>query len=169
MIAGTTADGVCVLEFASTADPRAQLRRLSLQLRCTFVRGRTSAGELLERELASYYAGELREFTVPIFLVGSAFQKSVWEALRLIPFGQTRSYGDQAVGLGKPNAVRAVGHANGQNPISVIVPCHRVIGADGRLTGYGGGLWRKRWLLRHEGAAFRDEDLQTTLAFGDAD
>lgn len=89
---------------------------------------------------------------------GTAFQRRVWAALREIPAGQTWSYGRLAVHVGEPGAARAVGLANGSNPIGVVVPCHRVIGADGSLTGYGGGMERKRWLLRHEGAAFKDTE-----------
>jgi methylated-DNA-[protein]-cysteine S-methyltransferase len=87
---------------------------------------------------------------------GTAFQRKVWHALTTIPVGETRSYGQLAAQIGAPSAVRAVGLANGANPIGVVIPCHRVIGADGSLTGFGGGLPRKRWLLKHEGAAFKD-------------
>jgi len=105
----------------------------------------------LTSALAAYFAGDLHAIdALPVATAGSAFQKSVWEALRLIPTGQTISYGQLALRLGKPAAVRAVGLANGANPIGVVVPCHRVIGANGSLTGYGGGLERKRWLLNHE-------------------
>jgi methylated-DNA-[protein]-cysteine S-methyltransferase len=108
--------------------------------------------------IEAYFCGELTALdALPVATGGTAFQRSVWEALRRIPFGQTRSYGALALGLGNPTAVRAVGLANGANPIGVVVPCHRVIGANRSLTGYGGGLHRKRWLLTHEGAAFRDE------------
>jgi len=103
-------------------------------------------------QLDAYFAGELRRFELPLAPQGSAFQQTVWSALHQIPYGATISYGEQAVRLGKPNAARAVGLANGRNPISIIVPCHRVIGASGALTGYGGGIERKRWLLCHEGA-----------------
>ncbi|MFN0130419.1 MAG: methylated-DNA--[protein]-cysteine S-methyltransferase [Verrucomicrobiales bacterium] len=103
-------------------------------------------------QLNEYFAGRRREFDVPLAAAGTDFQQRVWAALATIPFGETRSYGDIARSLGQPGASRAVGLANGQNPISIIVPCHRVIGANGTLTGYGGGLERKRWLLEHEGA-----------------
>ncbi len=93
---------------------------------------------------------------------GTPFQRRVWAALTHIPAGETRSYGAQATQIGRPSAVRAVGLANGQNPIGLVVPCHRVIGADGSLTGYGGGIERKRWLLRHEGAAFKDDRTSAT-------
>jgi methylated-DNA-[protein]-cysteine S-methyltransferase len=104
-------------------------------------------------ELAEYFAGERKEFTIPLAPAGTAFQLSVWLELTRVPFGSTASYGDIAAALGKsPAASRAVGLANGRNPISILIPCHRVIGADGSLTGYGWGLDRKEWLLRHEGA-----------------
>jgi methylated-DNA-[protein]-cysteine S-methyltransferase len=104
-------------------------------------------------QLTEYFRGDRTSFSMPLAPSGTPFQLAVWEQLTLIPFGETASYGDIAAALGKrPVASRAVGLANGRNPISVIVPCHRVIGADGSLTGYGGGLERKEWLLRHEGA-----------------
>ncbi|MBN1582409.1 MAG: methylated-DNA--[protein]-cysteine S-methyltransferase [Anaerolineae bacterium] len=108
--------------------------------------------ELAIRQLGQYLAGDRREFDLPILLQGTGFQKRVWQQLLAIPFGQTSSYLDIAIAIGNPKAVRAVGAANGQNPISIIVPCHRVVGSDGSLVGYGGGLWRKEWLLRHEGS-----------------
>jgi methylated-DNA-[protein]-cysteine S-methyltransferase len=101
-------------------------------------------------QLDAYFAGTLTEFDIPLRLVGTDFQQRVWEALRTIPYGETRSYGEIAQQIGSPAASRAVGMANGRNPISVIVPCHRVIGANGGLTGYGGGLDRKRQLLALE-------------------
>jgi methylated-DNA-[protein]-cysteine S-methyltransferase len=101
-------------------------------------------------ELDAYFAGRLTAFAVPLAAAGTPFQQRVWAALRRVPFGTTISYGALARALGRPGAARAVGLANGRNPIAIIVPCHRVIGADGTLTGYGGGLERKRWLLAHE-------------------
>ncbi|TWV43562.1 methylated-DNA--[protein]-cysteine S-methyltransferase [Streptomyces misionensis] len=103
-----------------------------------------------QEQLTAYFAGELREFTVPLALRGTPFQRSVWEQLTRIPYGETRSYGRLAEALGKPGASRAVGLANGRNPVGIIVPCHRVVGTDGSLTGYGGGLERKRRLLDFE-------------------
>ncbi len=103
------------------------------------------------QQLREYFAGQRRSFEVPLDLQGTPFQLRVWELLRHIPFGETRTYLDLALALGDPKAVRAVGAANGQNPVPIIVPCHRVIGQDGQLVGYGGGLWRKEWLLAHEG------------------
>jgi methylated-DNA-[protein]-cysteine S-methyltransferase len=121
-----------------------------------------------------YFAGEI-EALKPLSWTsgGTPFQRKVWQALTTIPAGQTLSYGALAARIGEPTAVRAVGAANGANPVPVLVPCHRVIGADGSLTGFGGGLDRKRWLLRHEGAAFNDQEArsgraQAELEFGEA-
>ncbi len=102
------------------------------------------------RQLAAYFAGDLTEFTLPLAPIGTAFQLRVWDALRAIPYGATCSYGDLAQRLGRPGAARAVGLANGRNPISIIVPCHRVVGTSGRLTGYSGGMERKAFLLALE-------------------
>jgi methylated-DNA-[protein]-cysteine S-methyltransferase len=103
-----------------------------------------------KEQLAAYFAGELRQFTLTLRLHGTPFQRGVWEQLARIPFGETRSYGELADALGSPKASRAVGLANGKNPVGIIVPCHRVVGSDGSLTGYGGGLDRKRRLLDFE-------------------
>lgn len=105
------------------------------------------------RQLAAYFDRELTAFDLPLHLAGTPFQRSVWAELERIPYGETRSYGELAEALGKPGASRAVGLANGRNPVSIIVPCHRVIGSTGGLTGYGGGLDRKQRLLVFEGAA----------------
>ena len=112
-----------------------------------------TAGPLPEvaRQLEEYFTGRRRVFDLPIRLEGTEFQRRAWRMLMEIPYGQTRSYGEQAKRIGNPNASRAVGLANGRNPIPIVVPCHRVIGADGSLTGFGGGIERKRWLLAHEG------------------
>jgi methylated-DNA-[protein]-cysteine S-methyltransferase len=103
------------------------------------------------RQLKEYFTGARREFDLPLKMEGSEFQQRVWRELTKIPFGKTWSYGQLAKRIGNPNGSRAVGLANGRNPIAIIVPCHRVIGADGSLTGFGGGLDRKEWLLTHEG------------------
>ena len=102
------------------------------------------------RQLDQYFAGERSEFELALDMRGTAFQRSVWQALLTIPYGETRSYGEIARQIGRPDRARAVGAANGSNPAAIVVPCHRVIGSDGSLTGYGGGLERKRWLLDHE-------------------
>jgi methylated-DNA-[protein]-cysteine S-methyltransferase len=115
--------------------------------------GRSPVLDDAERQLAAYFDGELTSFELPLELEGSEFQRRCWLALASIPYGQTVSYGEQArrLGLG-PDAARAVGAANGRNPLPIVLPCHRVIGADGSLTGFGGGLDTKRFLLEHEGA-----------------
>ena len=102
------------------------------------------------RELREYFAGKRRDFTVPIAPQGTPFQQRVWSELARIPYGQHRSYGDLATSLGKPAAARAVGRANALNPLAIVLPCHRVIGKDGSLTGFAGGIDKKRWLLAHE-------------------
>jgi methylated-DNA-[protein]-cysteine S-methyltransferase len=104
------------------------------------------------QQLAEYFNGSRRIFELPLRPEGTEFQRQVWGQLLQVPFGQTASYRDIATAIGRPQAVRAVGAANGRNPISIVVPCHRVLGSNGGLTGYGGGLWRKEWLLRHEGS-----------------
>lgn len=110
------------------------------------------APDAVRRAVASYFKGELTALgALQVRTQGTDFQRSVWKALREIPHGQTRTYGQLAAAIGKPKAVRAAGLANGQNPVAIIVPCHRVIGANGALTGYAGGVERKRWLLKHEG------------------
>jgi len=114
-------------------------------------------------QLAAYFAGELTVFDLPLAPQGTEFQQRVWRALRDIPYGETISYAELARRIGKPQAVRAVGGANGRNPISIIVPCHRVIGSDGALTGFGGGIERKRWLLRHEASHIPDASLDLSL------
>ena len=111
--------------------------------------------EIAAAQLAEYFAGERTTFAVPLAATGTPFQREVWDALVAIPFGATRSYGELASALGRPTGGRAVGAANGKNPLSIIVPCHRVIGANGLLTGYAGGLQLKQWLLDHE-ASFRN-------------
>jgi AraC family transcriptional regulator, regulatory protein of adaptative response / methylated-DNA-[protein]-cysteine methyltransferase len=150
MLMGTAPAGVALLEFTDRRMLGTQLQRLGRRLKCVFVPGKSEIGRRMEVELEQYFAGTLEHFSTPLQPAGTDFQHSVWEVLKSIPYAQTRSYGEQARLLGVPNAVRAVARANGDNPIAIVVPCHRVIGADGKLTGYGGGLWRKRWLLHHE-------------------
>jgi methylated-DNA-[protein]-cysteine S-methyltransferase len=117
--------------------------------------GRSRVLALAAAQLAEYFAGERREFDVPLGPRGTAFQQLVWRQLGRIPFGETRSYGELAHALGRPSASRAVGAANGRNPISILVPCHRVIAGSGALTGYAGGLEAKEWLLAHEARGAR--------------
>lgn len=110
----------------------------------------SAISKLLQEQIHQYMMGERKSFDVPIYFQGTEFQRKVWEALQLIPFGETRSYCELAEMIDSPNASRAVGNANGKNPIGIIVPCHRVITASGKLGGYSGGYTAKRWLLEHE-------------------
>ncbi|MFT4041340.1 MAG: methylated-DNA--[protein]-cysteine S-methyltransferase [Thermomicrobiales bacterium] len=112
-------------------------------------------------ELLAYCRGELREFSLPLALPGTPWQQAVWQAVQAIPFGETRTYGDIAAGLGKPRAARAMGHANALNPLPILVPCHRVVGSTGALTGYAGGVHLKRRLLEHEARVLADAVIAT--------
>ncbi|GHB49637.1 methylated-DNA--protein-cysteine methyltransferase [Pseudovibrio japonicus] len=129
-----------------------------------WVEDATPYGALIA-QLDAYFARELEEFSLDWRLIGTDFQKSVWEQLAAIPFGETRSYGDIATALGNPGASRAVGLANNANPLPIVIPCHRVIGANGALVGFGGGLETKVWLLEHEGIAFGPGASKDQMAF----
>ena len=117
---------------------------------CTVVPGHNSYLESLDEELKLYFRGELRDFSMPLIMAGSDFQCDAWEFLQWIPYGETRSYTDQAQAIGRPDAQRAVGRANGDNRLTILIPCHRVIRSDGTISGYGGGVWRKHFLLALE-------------------
>jgi len=147
MVIGVTDKAVCLLEFADRRMLETQLARIRKTLSAIIAPGETEIARATADEIARYFQGDLKTFTVPIDTTGSPFQEAVWGELRTIPYGTTRSYGEQARRIGRPSAVRAVARANGDNRIGIIVPCHRVVGADGTLTGYGGGLWRKQYLL----------------------
>ncbi len=147
MIAGATSQGICLLEFTERRMLETQFARLEKQLHARLLPGSSGHIDKLRRELDLYFQGRLREFKVALVFAGTAFQTRVWQALQTIPYGQTRSYRQQALMIGQPKAMRAVGRANGDNRIAIVIPCHRVIGENGQLTGYGGGLWRKRFLL----------------------
>lgn len=150
MIAGATEEGICLLEFHDRRMLPTEYKDLQRLLKTTIEEGDNKYIELLRRQLNEYFEGSRKEFTVPLHTPGSAFQLSVWKELQNIPFGTTRSYLDQAIALKSPDSIRAVANANGMNRVSIVIPCHRVIGSDGRLVGYGGGLKRKKWLLDHE-------------------
>jgi AraC family transcriptional regulator of adaptative response/methylated-DNA-[protein]-cysteine methyltransferase len=147
LLAGATDRGICLLEFVDRRMIETQILRLKKLLRATLVPGTSRHFDTMSDELERYFAGRLRRFETPLDTRGTPFQQKVWAALMTIPYGETRSYGEQARIIGEPAAVRAVARANGDNRIAIVIPCHRVVGADGSLTGYGGGLWRKRWLL----------------------
>ncbi len=151
MLAGATEETLCLLEFADRRMLELQLRRVRKHFDALFIPSSNAILDRLAKELDDYFRGTLRRFTLPIAVPGSAFQQAVWQQLAKIPYGTTASYRDIASLLGTPKSVRAVARANGDNRIAIIVPCHRVIGSNGDLTGYGGGLWRKRRLLEIEG------------------
>ncbi|MCB0710801.1 MAG: methylated-DNA--[protein]-cysteine S-methyltransferase [Ignavibacteriae bacterium] len=147
-----TEEALTLLEFADRSDVEKQVASLQSFVESKVEEGTNSIIEQTTLELTEYFAGQRQQFSLPLFTPGTPFQQSVWHALIEIPFGETRSYGWLAHKLGDPKSVRAVAHANGQNRIAIIIPCHRVIGADGSLTGYAGGLERKKKLLQLEGA-----------------
>lgn len=151
-IAGTSA-GLSHVDFMTSADELSAFRaRLEAESGEVASRGGDICTEAI-RQLRQYFAGERRSFDLPLAPQGTVWQQQVWMALRAIPTGETVSYGTIATRLGRPTASRAVGAANGRNPLAIVVPCHRVIGANRTLTGYAGGLHRKQWLLAHEGIA----------------
>lgn len=150
IVAGAVDEGICMLEFSDGRSVDTMMKSLGRLMNASVIQGQNEHLEKLKAELEEYFEGRRKGFTVPVVLAGTEFQKSVWQALMAIPYGQTRSYKAQAEMTGHPGAVRAVANANGCNRISIIVPCHRVIGNDGGLTGYGGGLWRKKFLLELE-------------------
>ena len=152
MIACAAPEGICLLEFSDRKMLEREFRILSKAMNAAIVQGHNRHFPVLELQLREYFDGQRKSFDVPLVMPGSEFQNQVWIALRGIPYGETRTYQQQAAAIGQPDAIRAVANANGMNKISILVPCHRVIGTDGSLTGYGGGLWRKQWLLEMESA-----------------
>ncbi|HYG14790.1 MAG TPA: methylated-DNA--[protein]-cysteine S-methyltransferase [Bacteroidia bacterium] len=147
MLACATDEGVCLVEFTDRRMLEYELKEIQRLLKATLVYGDNKHFEPLKQQLALYFEGKLKQFVLPLVMPGTEFQKAVWRMLQNIPYGTTKSYKQQAIAINNPNAVRAVARANGFNRLCIIIPCHRVIGDDGSLTGYGGGLWRKQWLL----------------------
>ncbi len=167
MLAIADERALLLLEFVERRGLETELRRL--QTRAAIVPGRTAVIDRIEAELAEYFAGKRSTFETPLETHGSDFQRSVWHELQRIPPGTTISYGELAERLGRPTAFRAVAQANGANQLAVVIPCHRVVNANGELGGYGGGVPRKRWLLEHERMSFSGaaaSDGQARLAFG---
>jgi len=150
MLALGNSDGIHLLEFVDRQILKSEISELRKLTGSVVIPGSNPYLEKLADEMKSYFAGESLKFTVPIIMIGSPFEKSVWKLLGTIPPGQTWSYAEMARKIGRPTAARAVGRANGMNHLALIIPCHRVIRADGTLCGYGGGIWRKKWLLEHE-------------------
>lgn len=152
MYAAAVEEGICMLEFTDRKMLETEFKDLAKSLNATIVQGENLHFKILEKELAEYFEGNRTEFSVPLSPVGTDFQKSVWKILLKIPYGETWNYKKQAEVLGDVKKVRAVANANGMNKISILIPCHRVIGSNGTLTGYGGGIWRKQKLLELEKA-----------------
>ncbi len=150
MFACASKEGLCLLEFTDRRMLETEFKDLRKRLNAIILPGDNLHLDQVQIEIKDYFNGTRNGFTVPLHTPGTEFQNTVWDGLKKIPYGNTRSYKEQAVALGKPNATRAVASANGQNRIAVIIPCHRVIGSDGKLVGYGGGLHRKKWLLDFE-------------------
>jgi O-6-methylguanine DNA methyltransferase len=144
---GATDQGICLFDFQYRKSIDSIMKRIETLSGDKFIEGEHPYFEILELQINEYFLGARKEFDLPLHLVGTPFQKSVWQALLQIPYGETRSYKQQSIFLGNEKAIRAVAGANGENGIAIIIPCHRVIGEDGSLTGYGGGLQRKKWLL----------------------
>ena len=155
MAAGDTDDALCLLEFTDRRMLEGQLETLKRRFDLPLLPGESPLFDDLRLQLKEYFAGNRKAFDLPLSYPGTDFQRGVWEALMQIPYGQTLSYAGLARKLGSPGSARAVGHANGLNRIAILIPCHRVIGADGGLGGYGGGLWRKLRLLETEGIVLK--------------
>lgn len=142
--------GLCLLEFMERKNLAPELQQLQKLINAEIRQGTHPYLEQVRLELYEYFAGTRKRFDIPLHTPGTEFQQQVWQALLQIPYGNTRTYKEQSLVLGNLAAIRAVAHANGMNRIAIIIPCHRVIGHNGNLTGYAGGLWRKKWLLEHE-------------------
>jgi len=150
LIAVASNKGLCLLEYSDTGRVERQFSSLKKYHAAPLVVGNSPFFALLYQQLHAYFAGTLTHFTVPLDIRGTAFQMQAWDALLTIPYGETRSYQQQAEAINNPKAVRAVANANRNNRVSIIIPCHRVIGKNGTMTGYGGGIWRKEYLLNLE-------------------
>ena len=159
MLAGATDKGICLLEFTDRRMLETQIKRLRKLIGSELVPGKNRYFEPLSKQLNEYFEGTRKEFDVPLVVPGTDFQKTVWQELQTISYGTTRCYEAQAVAIQNPKAIRAVARANGDNRIAIIIPCHRVIGKDGSMTGYGGKIWRKEYLLNLE----RNNSLNDTV------
>lgn len=143
-------DGICLLDFTDRRMLETELKQIQKHYNSVILPGNNKHFDKVKKQLEEYFEGKRKTFDVKLVTPGTKFQNEVWKVLQTIPYGETLSYKKQAIALGNVKAVRAVANANGDNRISIIIPCHRVIGEDGKLVGYGGGLWRKQWLLNHE-------------------
>lgn len=150
MLAGATRDGLCLLEFLDRKMLETEIKQFTLRHHGVVLYAKNLHIKATMRQVEEYFAGTRTTFDIPLVEYGSSFQKSVWSALRTISYGQTRTYAQQAAQTASPQAIRATASANGRNTIAIITPCHRVVGNDGAMAGYGGGVWRKQWLIEHE-------------------
>jgi len=150
MVAAATKDGICLLEFTDRRPDSDLLESIAKMLGSEVKEGSNKHLRSLKKQLREYFKGKRKEFSVPLVTPGTDFQQAVWKNLKKIPFGTTLSYGEQAKNLKSIKSARAVAQANSSNRIAILIPCHRIIGSDGSLVGYGGGLERKKWLLNHE-------------------
>ena len=150
MVAIADDHALYLLEFVNRRGLEREVERLRQKTKSAIVPGYTPPIYSIESELSQYFEGKYKKFNTPLFIIGSPFQKTVWEELEKIPYGETRSYADIAKALGRPTAFRAVAQANGANQLAIVIPCHRVINTNGEIGGYGGGITRKEWLLNNE-------------------
>ena len=164
MFACATKLGICLLEFTNRKMLETEFKDLTKRLNAVILPGENPHLTQVQTELKEYFEGKRKDFSIPLHTPGTDFQQAVWEILKEIPFGETRSYKQQASKLNNPKGVRAVASANGMNRVAIVIPCHRVIGENGDLTGYAGGLARKKWLLDHE-AKHSERAVQQELKF----
>ncbi len=150
MLAGATSKGVCLLEFTNRIRLEEEFIELQRLLDADMVVGRNAHLDQLENELTEYFVGNRKTFSVPLHTPGNDFSQTVWKTLQQIPYGKTCSYKEQAEMMNNPKAIRAIASTNGRNRLAIIVPCHRVIGSDGKMTGYAAGIDKKKWLLQFE-------------------
>lgn len=150
MYACAVEEGICLLEFTDRKMLETELKTLAKLFNATIIQGNNEHFNVLEKQLSEYFVGNRKEFSVSLCTPGTDFQNIVWKELQNIPYATTKTYKQQAEAINNSNAIRAVANANGMNRIAIVIPCHRVIGSDGQLTGYGGGLWRKKYLLELE-------------------
>jgi len=150
LLAGATDKGICLLEFTDRRMLETQIKILEKRLNAELYPGKSSFFGPLAKQIDEYFSGNRSQFDIPLITPGTLFQQEVWKAIDDVPFGKVRTYKQQSIQIGNPKAVRAVGHANGDNRIAIVIPCHRIVGNNGALVGYGGGLWRKRFLLELE-------------------
>lgn len=150
MLAGVTTEGVCLLEFTDRIRLEKEISDLKNLLHATMHPGRNQYSEQLQQELNEYFEGSRKTFTVPLHTPGNEFSQTVWKALQEIPYGKTCSYKEQADRMNNPKAIRAIASTNGRNRLAILIPCHRIIGSNGSMTGYAAGVDKKKWLLRFE-------------------